>query len=53
MAALMLVLLITLVAAHWLMEPLLHALLGPFEFTWLAWGLLAVAAWLFAGNERS
>ncbi len=53
MAALMLVLLITLVAAHWLMEPLLHALLGPFEFGWLPWCLLGLGGWLLAGNERT
>ena len=52
MAALVLVLLITTVAGHWLMEPLLHALLGPLEFGWLPWFVLGLGAWLLAGQER-
>ncbi len=50
MAALALVLLITLTAFHWLMAPLLHAVRMPFELHGLPWLLLALGAWLLAGN---
>lgn len=49
MAALALVLLITLTAFHWLMAPLLHAVLVPFELHGLPWLLLVLGAWLVAG----
>ena len=53
MAPLAVLLLITLTAIHWLMVPLLKALPGPFELTWLPWLLFGLGAWLLAGNERT
>ena len=50
MAALALVLLITLTAFHWLMAPLLRAALVPLELSGLPWLLLALGAWLLAGT---
>jgi hypothetical protein len=52
MAALALVLLITLTAFHWLMAPLLRAVLVPLELYGLPWLLLAMGAWLLAGNTN-
>jgi hypothetical protein len=52
MAALVLVIAITLGAAHWLLEPLFHGLLAPLQWQWLPWLLLGVGAWLLAGPLR-
>ena len=49
MAALLLTLLISLAAIHWLIEPWLRPLQGLFELQGLPWLALALAAWLLAG----
>ncbi len=50
MGALLLVLLITVAAGHWLLEPLLHLALAPFQLEALPWLALAAGAWLLAGT---
>ncbi|MEB3354414.1 MAG: hypothetical protein VKM34_09300, partial [Cyanobacteriota bacterium] len=40
----------TLTAFHWLMEPLLRAVLVPLGLRGLPWLLLALGAWLLAGD---
>lgn len=51
MAALILVLVVSLAAIHWLIGPLLHGLQAPLELQWLPWLMLALAAWLLAGRD--
>ena len=52
MGALILVLLITVAACHWLFEPLLHLALAPFQLAGLPWLGLAAGAWLLAGTGK-
>lgn len=52
MAALALLLVITLAVAHWLLEPLLELLLAPLELTGLPWLLMLAGVWLLAGGQQ-
>lgn len=52
MAALLLVLLITLVASHWLLEPWFQPLQWLLELRALPWLALGLGAWLLAGPQR-
>ncbi len=52
MAALLFMLLITLAAIHWLIEPWMNPLQGLFEIHGLPWLVLAGGAWLLAGSSR-
>jgi hypothetical protein len=46
-----LTLLLTTVLAihHWLIEPFAHLLTPLLTLSWLGWGFLALAVWLFTG----
>ncbi|MEB3262250.1 MAG: hypothetical protein VKK94_04750 [Cyanobacteriota bacterium] len=50
MIALVLVVLIGMAAFHWLMAPVLVALLGPLELHVLPWLALALGVWFLSGD---
>lgn len=45
----LLVVLLSVVFSHWLVEPLVRLATPLFDLDWLVWVLLAVVGWLFAG----
>jgi len=49
MAALLLLLLISLAAIHWLIESWMHPLQVLLELDWLPWLAAAAGTWLLAG----
>jgi hypothetical protein len=51
MIGLTLLLLSLLTLYHWLLEPFVRIVTPLLSFTWLGWGVLAVALWLFAGGR--
>lgn len=53
MAALLLLVLLTLAVHQWLVEPFTAPLHGLLHGSWGAWLLLLVGVWLFAGTRRS
>ncbi|MEB3307937.1 MAG: hypothetical protein VKK98_07290 [Cyanobacteriota bacterium] len=52
MAALTLLVLISLAAFHWLMAPLLSVLLGPLELHGLPWLGLVLLGWMLSGDHH-
>lgn len=51
MAALTLVLVVTMALYHWLAFPLIGGLTGVVQAGWLPWVALAVGTWLLAGRR--
>jgi hypothetical protein len=51
MIGLTLVLLGVLTLYHWLLEPFVRIVTPLLSLSWLGWGLLAMALWLFAGGR--
>lgn len=46
-----LLVLLTLVVSHWLLEPLVPAATSVLDLSWIGWGLLIVLIWCFAGGR--
>jgi hypothetical protein len=49
MPTVVLVVLVSVVLSHWLVEPLVRLGTPLFSLDWLGWALLAGILWLFAG----
>ena len=45
-----LVVILTLVVSHWLVEPLVVFASPVFNLSWIGWALLIVLFWCFAGQ---
>jgi hypothetical protein len=51
MLPLTLVILLTLVLSHWLLEPIVVLATPMFQLSWIGWALLIAALWCFAGER--
>ena len=46
----LLIVLLSVVLSHWLVEPLVRLATPLFDLDWLVWVILTVVVWLFAGG---